>query len=299
MISTIIFTYLCISNGTTTGESNVKNSLYSLDYNDFLDSDTFNKLLSNNRSELQELLWIKEICGLKSKELKKKLFSLFSNVYDEFFKELENGDKFKIASNFETVLIPSFKEYNEVAKINFEHELTFTFKIFNKNKNYVKKEFRKEIFGKNETVYAKLTLEKKNEINILTVKMKDLFIKDKFNKCGKLNNNDLQDSGCNNNNNFDKRIKISYSERLHDILKTLQSNILTILFDVKGNNIEHYNELHNNFLKKIKINLFENDEEGFEKFRNFFIESVVVKIQGSLDEKIFSENKNLMLDFLN
>ncbi|EQB60137.1 hypothetical protein NAPIS_ORF02314 [Vairimorpha apis BRL 01] len=227
MISTIIFTYLCISNGTTTGESNVKNSLYSLDYNDFLDSDTFNKLLSNNRSELQELLWIKEIC--------------------------ENGDKFKIASNFETVLIPSFKEYNEVAKINFEHELTFTFKIFNKNKNYVKKEFRKEIFGKNETVYAKLTLEKKNEINILTVKMKDLFIKDKFNKCGKLNNNDLQDSGCNNNNNFDKRIKISYSERLHDILKTLQSNILTILFDVKGNNIEHYNELHNNFLKKLRL----------------------------------------------
>ncbi|EQB60341.1 hypothetical protein NAPIS_ORF02118 [Vairimorpha apis BRL 01] len=299
MISTIMFTYLCISNGTTTGESNVKNSLYSLDYNDFLNSDTFNKLLSNNRSELQELLWIKEICGLKSNELKEKLFSLFSNVYDEFFKELENGDKLKIASNFETILIPSFEEYNEVAKINFEHELTFTFKIFNKNKNYVKKEFRKEIFGKKETVYTKLTLEKRNEINILTVKIEDLSIKDKFNNFRKLNNNDLQDSECKNNNNFDKRIKISYSEKLHDILITLQSNIFTILINVKGKNIERYNELHDYFLKKIKINLFENDEEGFEEFRNFFIDSVVIKIEGSLDEKIFNENKNLMLDFLN
>ena len=36
-----------------------------------------------------------------------------------------------------------------------------------------------------------------------------------------------------------------------------------------------------------------------EEFRNFFIDSVVIKIEGSLDEKIFSENKNLMLDFLN
>lgn len=130
MILTIILTYLCILNGTLNGVSNIEDNLEFLNYDEFLNNRTFDKLLSEEKTELEEQSFIEEICDYYCEKFQKEMLFFSTFHYLRFCEKMQHkGIKVIISIhmfiNFK--LIPILTEFNVDARIKYQKKFISTF----------------------------------------------------------------------------------------------------------------------------------------------------------------------------
>lgn len=144
MILNIFLIYLCVSNETMNEASKFEKNLFLLDFKKLKNSGILNKLLSDEKTESQEHILIKEICNKKSIEFEEKIAALFSVCYFKFFVKLqhENFDNyFEIIFLFKDVIDKRFKIYNDFRSFKYKGDVMIAFKNFIQNKNLIKKKY--------------------------------------------------------------------------------------------------------------------------------------------------------------